>query len=646
MTHSKAHLSEQADGDIENDSGISGGHVAKPRFATLLLGCIGIVYGDIGTSPLYAFRTTMAVAQIEGGITYNLVLGVLSLIIWTLAIVVSLKYVVILLQADNNGEGGTLTLVALAQRAIGDRRSSYVIVLGVLGASFFYGDAIITPAMSVLAAIEGVDLIAPELSGYIVPFTLVILSLLFFVQRFGTGKVGIFFGPVMVLWFLTLGGLGIYNILKYPYVLEALNPYYAVYFLYSHSAIAMVILGAICLAVTGAEGLYSDLGHFGPKPIRWAWFCLVFPCLLLNYFGQGALVLLNPAAAKAPFFLLVPEWGLVPLIVLAAFATVIASQAVITGAFSLTQQAMQLGLLPRLETRFTSETHQGQIYIPRVNIILLICVCVLVISFRSSENLSHAYGISVFATMAISSTLGAVVIWKSWKWKPVLAFAVMLPFLMIDLSFLVANSTKLLTGGYIPVFSAFCICIVMWTWVRGSKLVFEKTRKSYVALAELLPLLKKSPPNRASGTAVFLTADPETTPAALLHNLKHNKVLHEKNVILTVQTAEIPRVKSEDRLRVEEYAEGFWRVTMKFGYMETPNVPIGFAILRKKGVKNDIMTTSFFLSRRSFKPSLRSGMPLWQDHLFIMLAHSAANATDFFRLPSDRVVEIGTQMQI
>ncbi|MDR1826934.1 MAG: potassium transporter Kup [Methylobacteriaceae bacterium] len=618
---------------------------AHPKFGALVLSCIGVVYGDIGTSPLYAFKSTMAIANRSEAVSMPLVFGALSLIVWALAVVVTLKYVVILLQADNHGEGGTLTLEALAQQAMGGK-SRIVLVLGVLGASFYYGDAVVTPAMSVLSAMEGVDLIAPELDRYIVPVTLVILIGLFSVQRFGTGRVSALFAPVMVIWFLTLGGLGLYNILSFPSVLNAVHPRFALNFLVNHAGIALAILGVACLAVSGAEGLYADLGHFGPKPIRFAWFGLVFPCLLLNYFGQGALVLHDPTALRATFFRLVPEWGLVPLILLATMATIIASQAVITGAFSMTQQAMQLGLLPRMKVLFTSATHQGQIYIPRVNYLLLACVCVLVLYFRTSTALSSAYGISVFSTMTVTSVLGAIVIWKVWRWHPVFAFGMMLPFFLVDFSFVIANMTKFFHGGYAPVIVAAVVSVIMWTWIRGRMLLFDRTRNNYVPLADLLPMLKARPPDIVEGTAVFLTTDPETTPAALLHNLKHNRVLHQRNIILTVTTLRLPHLKNTDRVRVEEYAEGFLRVRMAFGYMESPNIPLGFQILRKKGIKNELMKTSFFLSRRVLKASSKTGMPLWQDHLFISLSNAAGNATDFFRLPTDRVVEIGTQVLI
>ena len=649
MAHKHNTASERAESPDSADVVVDGtdehGQPHKAKLWTLVLGTIGVVYGDIGTSPLYAFKESIAAAQGGGPITHEIVVGILSLIVWALVLIVTLKYVVVLMQADNNGEGGTLTLVALAQRAIG-RKHKYVIALGILGAALFYGDAVLTPAISVLSAVEGLKLAAPGLEDYVVPITVTILIMLFAVQSYGTARVGAFFGPVMVLWFGTLGVLGLYHAIDNPSVFAALNPVHAAMFFVNHSGVSLVVLGAICLSVTGAEALYSDLGHFGPKPIRMAWFGWIFPCLLLNYFGQGAVVLADPSAADSPLFRLVPEWGLLPLVLLATSATIIASQSVITGAYSLTRQAIQLGLLPRLETKFTSETHQGQIYMPRVNKLLLVGVCALVLSFRTSSGLAHAYGISVFGAMSVDAILAIIVIWKGWRWSLWLTLLLMVPFLAIDLAFLGANMTKLFTGAWVPVLFACGVIVVMWTWVKGTAILFDKTRKTDVPLAELVPLLQRKPPHSVKGTAVFLTSDPDTSPAALLHNLKHNMVLHEKNVILTVKSAEVPRVHPEDRVQFEEYADGFWRVTLIFGYMETPNIPKGLALLRKKGFKFDIMSTSFFLSRRSIKPAARSGMPIWQDHLFIGLAKTATDATNFFQIPTGRVVEIGTQVTL
>jgi KUP system potassium uptake protein len=610
-----------------------------------MLGAIGVVFGDIGTSPLYAFKESVAAAAAGGPVTRDIILGVLSLILWSLMLVVTAKYVFILLRADNRGEGGTLTLVALAQRALGKRRG-IVLVLGIAGAGLFYGDAVLTPAISVLSAVEGLKLATPQLDPYVVPITLAILVALFMVQSRGTGRVATFFGPVMLVWFAALAVAGLMHIADDPTVMYAMNPIYALTFFHNHPSVSLAVLGAVCLSVTGAEALYADLGHFGAKPIRSAWLYLVFPALVINYFGQGALVLAHPETAESPLFHLVPEWALLPMIGLATLATIIASQAVITGAFSLTRQAVQLGLLPRLEIRFTSETHQGQIYLPRVNMLLLFGVVVLVLIFGSSSNLSHAYGVSVFGAMAVDAILAILVIWKGWRWSLPLTLAVMLPFLFIDLAFFGANLLKIFTGGYVPVILAAALMTLMWTWVKGTTILFEKTRKVDVPLLELVKMLEKSPPHRVKGTAVFLTSDPDTAPAALLHNLKHNKVLHEKNVILTVRSEDVPRLDDEDRVHIEHVGNTFWRVQIAYGYMETPNIPRGLAILRKQGFKFDIMATSFFLSRRSIRPAAQSGMPLWQDKLFIGLAKSASDATDFFQIPTGRVVEVGTQVTV
>jgi KUP system potassium uptake protein len=606
---------------------------------------MGVVFGDIGTSPLYAFKESVAAAAAGGPVTRDIILGVLSLILWSLMLVVTAKYVFILLRADNKGEGGTLTLVALAQRAMGQRRG-IVLALGIVGAGLFYGDAVLTPAISVLSAVEGLKLVAPTLESYVVPITLAILTALFLVQSRGTGRVAAFFGPVMLVWFAALALAGALHIADDPTVLTAINPLHSILFFFNHPTVSLAVLGAVCLAVTGAEALYADLGHFGAKPIRCAWLYLVFPALVINYFGQGALVLAHPEAAESPLFRLVPDWALVPMIVLATLATIIASQAVITGAFSLTRQAVQLGLLPRLEIRFTSETHQGQIYLPRVNMMLLFGVVVLVLIFGSSSNLSHAYGVSVFGAMSVDAILAIVVIWKGWRWSLGLTLAMMLPFLVIDLAFLGANLLKLFTGGYVPVILASVLITLMWTWVKGTHILFEKTRKIDVPFLELVKMLEKSPPHRVKGTAVFLTSDPDTAPAALLHNLKHNKVLHEKNVILTVKSEDVPRVENDDRVEIENVGDSFWRIRLSYGYMETPNIPRGLAILRRQGFKFDIMATSFFLSRRSIRPASHSGMPLWQDKLFIGLAKSASDATDFFQIPTGRVVEVGTQVTV
>ncbi len=615
------------------------------NFMALTLGSIGVVFGDIGTSPLYAFREAVHAAQAGGPLTRDIVLGVLSMILWSLFLVVTAKYVLILLRADNNGEGGTLSLAALAMRALG-RRTNLVFVLGMIGAAMFLGDSFITPAISVLSAVEGLKLAAPALEHYVIPITIVILVALFAVQSHGTARVAAFFGPITMIWFVAIAIFGALHIFDDPGVLAAINPYYAIKFLLSHGTISLITLGLVFLAVTGGEALYADLGHFGGRPIRAAWFGLVLPSLLINYFGQGALVLSHPEAIENSFYRLVPDALLIPMVVLATAATVIASQAVITGAYSLVQQAIQLGFLPRVAIVHTSEDQYGQIYIPRVNMILLVGVLLLVLMFRSSSALASAYGIAVATTMVVDGLLGFIVIWKLWKWKWWQAALLILPFVLIDSTFLSANMLKLFDGAWVPLLFAGVMVLLMWTWRRGTRILANKTRKTEVPLDSLLRNLEKKPPHRVPGTAVFLTSDPGSAPTALMHNLKHNKILHEHNVILTIATSDTPRVQEVDRVNMTPVSSNFLKVTLNFGYMEQPNVPKALAIARKQGWSFDIMSTSFFLSRRALKPSATSGMPIWQDHLFIGLAKSASDATDFFQIPTGRVVEVGTQVTV
>jgi KUP system potassium uptake protein len=627
-------------------------HQHGQHFMALLVGSIGVVYGDIGTSPLYAFREALAAAagmhHTHGSFVPERenVLGVLSLIVWSLILVVTIKYVIILLRADNNGEGGTLSLMALCQRVLTGRGRVVVMALGVIGASMFYGDSVITPAISVLSAVEGLKLLTPTLEPYVVPLTILILVLLFSAQSHGTAKVAALFGPIMGIWFVVLAAGGIAHISDDLGVLAAVNPTHGVRFLVEHKIIGLVTLGAVFLAVTGGEALYADLGHFGRRPIQIAWLGFVLPALVLNYFGQGALVLAHPESVENPFFRLYPDWMLIPMVILATAATVIASQAVITGAFSLTRQAVQLGLLPRMEIRFTSETHSGQIYLPRINTLLLIGVLILVLLFRSSSALASAYGIAVTTTMVVDASLAFVVIWKLWKWQPWAAALLVVPFLLIDTTFFIANLLKLFDGAWAPLLFGAMLIVLIWTWRRGTRILADKTRKTEVPLDTLVRNLEKKPPHRVPGTAVFLTSDPDYAPTALLHNLKHNKILHEKNVVLTVETADTPRVKDDERVKIDPLSDHFTRVRMKFGFMETPNVPRGLAIARKHGWTFDIMSTSFFVSRRSIKPAAHSGMPLWQDKLFIGLARNASDATDFFQIPTGRVVEVGTQVTV
>src|SRR5712691_5630169 len=617
----------------------------KSNLWALALGSVGVVYGDIGTSPLYAFRVAVVAAVESGPVRRDIVLGVLSLILWALIVVVAIKYVLLLLRADNNGEGGTLSLTALATRAFG-RRTALVFLLGVVGASMFLGDAVITPAISVLSAVEGLTLVTPAFEHSVVPLTIAILLGLFAGQSRGTARVASFFAPIMVIWFIAIAAAGLLHIRDDPGVLAAINPAYAVTFLYDHGQIGLVTLGAVFLVVTGAEALYADLGHFGRKPIQTAWFSLVLPSLLINYFGQGAKVLADPAAIENPFFRLVPEALLLPMVVLATAATVIASQAVITGAYSLVNQAIHLGILPRLAMLHTSASHAGQIYIPRVTGALLVGVLLLVAMFRTSSALASAYGIAVTTTMVVDGLLAFIVIWKLWRWPFWRVLLLVAPLIAVDGTFLSANLLKLFEGAWAPLLFGVSMVLLILTWRRGTEILAQKTRRTEVPLDALIHSLEKKPPHIVPGTAVFLTSDPASAPTALLHNLKHNKVLHEHNVILTIVTTDTPRVTQDERVTMTTVSPHFRRVALRFGYMEQPNVPKALAIARKHGWHFDIMSTSFFLSRRSLKPAAHSGMPRWQDRLFIVLAKSASDATDFFQIPTGRVVEVGTQVTV
>ena len=621
------------------------GHVSS-KLPILVLGALGVVYGDIGTSPLYAFREALHAA---GGVAAEQreVLGLLSLIVWALTVVVTIKYVGFVLRADNKGEGGTLSLMTLASNAFANaKRPAWIIGLGIIGGSLFLGDAIITPAISVLSAVEGIEVVAPNLTPWVVPMTVVILLGLFMVQRFGTARVSTVFGPIMAVWFVVLAVSGALHIADAPQVLLALNPINGVQFLFDHLHVAVVVIGAVFLAVTGAEALYVDLGHFGRKPIIWAWLVLVFPALLLNYFGQGAFVLSHPGEVTNPFFQMQPDWAKIPMVGLATAATVIASQAVITGAYSLVRQAMHLNLLPRLEVRHTSEEVAGQIFLPQVNFLLLISVLLLVVGFRGSSALSAAYGIAVTGEMLVTAILLFIVMWRLWKWNVWLAVAVITPLLTIDVGFFLANVAKFPQGGWVPAVVAFVLAALMTIWIVGRRRLAAKTRRDEVPLAFLVENLSKKKPMIVPGTAVFLTSDIEGAPTALLHSLKHYKVLHEHNVILTIVTSESPRVSDDEKIRIDAYNDLFYRVIVTFGYIETPNIPKALALARKLGWKFDIMSTSFFLSRRSLKPSPKGGMPLFIDRIFIALARNATDATEYFHIPTGRVVEIGTQVII
>jgi KUP system potassium uptake protein len=608
----------------------------------LMLGALGVVYGDIGTSPIYAFRQGLASLGAKT-IGASDVLGLLSLIAWSLTLVVSVKYVFFVTRADNKGEGGILALTTLARSGFASR-PMWILVIGVIGSALFFGDSTITPAISVLSAVEGLESVAPTLSEFILPITIVILLLLFAAQRFGTAGVSSVFGPVVIVWFLALGVMGAWHIAQNPVVLWALNPLNAVLFLVGHLPLASLIVGAVFLAVTGAEALYADMGHFGRRPIMLAWFSLVFPCLLLNYFGQGAFVLTEAHGLGDPFFLMFPDWSRIGVVILTTAATVIASQAVISGTYSLAQQAMALGVLPRLRLLHTSETQSGQIYMPQVNTMLLVAVLVLVVGFRSSAALSSAYGIAVSAVMLLTAILISMVMWKSWKWHAAVVAATMAPFILIDAGFFIANSWKFTDGGWVPATFAVALAGLMFVWIAGRKRLSEKTRRDEVPLQFLVDNLTKKRPTIVPGTAIFLTSDVEGAPTALLHSLKHYKVLHEHNVILTVVTANVPRVPDDEKVRIESLSELFARVVVTFGFVEIPNIPQALVLARKLGWKFDIMSTSFFLSRRSLKPSPKGGLPFWVDRLFIRLSRNETDATEYFHIPTGRVVEIGTQV--
>jgi len=643
---SAANASEQPNAGTPSSPPQGAGH-GKATHRALILGAIGVVFGDIGTSPIYALRE--AIGHAQKGVGGELaVIGVVSLAFWALMVVVTFKYVMFLMRADNKGEGGTLSLMALAQHAVG-RRSAWLFILGVCGAALFYSDGVITPAISVLSAVEGLK-DAPGLNGeldpFILPISAGILIALFMVQSRGTAGLAKFFGPITAVWFLSLGVLGLTHIFDDISILRALSPIYGIELLLKDGFLGFVILGSVFLAVTGAEALYADMGHFGKAPIRQGWLFVVLPCLTLNYLGQGAFLLDNPGAADNPFWNMVPQMIYWPMLILATAATVIASQAVITGAFSVTQQAVQLGLLPRIDIRNTSETLAGQIYVPAVNSLLMIGVLFLLLTFQSSHNLTAAYGVAVTGTMLVNTLMSFSVVTKKWRWPLWAVLGVLIPFGFIDAVFLTSNLLKIPDGAWMPLVMGGGLVLIMWTWVRGTQILTEKTRKDSLPLHDLIEMLKARPPHRAPGTAIFLTSDPEVAPVALMHNLKHNKVLHEKNVILTVHTADRPRVADSQRVTMEPISDDFKRLTITYGFMETPNVPRALGLCRKQGLKFDIMSTSFFLGRRSVVPSARQGMPLWQDKLFIFLMRNAANPTDFFHIPPGRVVELGTQVSV
>ncbi|WP_114811503.1 potassium transporter Kup [Paraburkholderia kururiensis] len=623
-------------------------HAGKHSLPSLALAAIGVVFGDIGTSPLYALKEAFSPSH---GIPLNetSILGVASLLFWAIIIVVSIKYVLFVMRADNNGEGGVLALMALSLRPFGTKTKAagVLMMLGIFGSCMFYGDAVITPAISVISAVEGLEVAAPKLAHLVVPLTIVILIALFWIQRHGTAVVGRLFGPIMLVWFATIGALGVWHVAQSPGIIAALNPWYAVAFMSAHMLQAYVVLGSVVLVLTGAEALYADMGHFGAKPIRVAWYALVMPSLVLNYFGQAALLMHNPKAIENPFFLLAPEWALLPLVVLSTVATVIASQAVISGAYSLTSQAIQLGYVPRMKVLHTSELAIGQIYVPVVNWLLLAVILCIVIGFKSSDNLAAAYGIAVTATMVITTVLACVVMVNVWNWNKVLVAVIIAVFMTVDLGFFGANLLKVEEGGWLPLGVGALLFFLLMTWYKGRLIVKERTAADGIPLMPFLQGLLAHPPHRVSGTAIYLTGSASLVPVSLLHNLKHNKVLHERTIFLTFVTRDIPYVKDEERMTVKDIGGGLFLVKADYGFNETPDVK---AVLLHMGQQHsmtfDMMDTSFFLARETVVPTQLPGMSLWRERVFAWMHQNAAKPTDFFAIPANRVVELGTKIEI
>jgi KUP system potassium uptake protein len=613
----------------------------------MVVSAIGVVFGDLGTSTLYTFSEAFGSDHGMPVTTFN-VLGVLSLVLWTLVIVVAVKYVTLIMRADNKGEGGIMALMALAQRATRQhpRTRRLVMLAAVLGTALFFGDGVITPSITVLSAVEGLEIATPALSHWVVWLAVAVLVALFLFQKYGTGRVGRVFGPVMCVWFVAQGLVGLYNIFQHPLVLRAINPWYSVHFFLHHGAGGFLVLGAVVLCVTGAEALYADMGHFGRKPITVAWYSFVMPGLMLNYFGQGALLIHNPAAASNPFYLAVPSWALYPMIALATAAAVIASQAVISGAFSIMRQAIQLGFLPRMPVVHTSNEETGQIYLPWINRVLMIMVVLVVIGFGSSNALAGAYGIAVTGTMAIDTVLFLIVAWRMWKWNPLLIAFMGLFMLTIDLCFFSANTLKIGDGGWFPLVLGISVFTVLTTWRRGRDLVLRELKRGGLALAPFIANLAEHPPTQVEGTAIFLVSDPDAVPHALLHNLKHNKVLHKRNVILTVDTLETPYADSDERIKLEDLGHDFYKLILRFGFAENPNVPVALHQCTKRILDIKMMDTTFFLSHKTIIATDHPGMALWRDKLFAFLARNALPATAFFSIPGNRLIELGAQVEI
>jgi len=618
---------------------------ATPSLA-LILGVLGVVYGDIGTSPLYAMRAAASHFE-DGGVEAWEVLGLLSLIIWSLILTVTVKYVAFVLRADNRGEGGILALMALAQRSVESPRLRWALALiGIAGACLFFGDGIITPAISVLSAVEGLKVVSPHLEKAVLPISVVILVALFLVQYRGTAKMGAVFGPICAAWFLVLGLLGLWEVLHNPGVLAAISPHWAITFCLHYKFAAFIAFGSVVLAVTGAEALYADMGHFGRRPIRWAWMVIVLPALVLNYLGQGALLLRDPAALENPFFLLAPEWFRLPLVFLATAATIIASQAMISGAYTIARQCVQLGFMPRLVVRHTSDTEEGQIYMPQVNIALLIGVLILVMTFRDSERLAAAYGIAVTGTFVCTTLLAIVVFHRKFGWPLLAVLGVFLPLLALDLAFFLSNVLKIPEGGYVPLVLGVVLFVMMLTWHRGRELLFARIRQDGLPLKSFIARLPQSRTVRVPGTAVFMTSQAEFLPGALLHNLKHNKVLHERVLFVTVTNEDVPQIGADRRRAVEELAPNIYRVALRYGFQESPNIPRELEALGEFGIPYEPMQTSYFLGRETVVAAAVPKMSRWRQWLFMLLSRNSLSATEFFRIPSDRVVELGVKVAI
>ncbi len=619
---------------------------SKSSLAALTLGAIGVVYGDIGTSVLYAVKEVFNSGHVL--FTTANVYGILSIFFWTLTVIVSIKYVVLVLRADNNGEGGLIAMLALASQAVKDKPElrKLLLAVGIFGTSLFYGDGVITPAISVLSAVEGLEVVSPAFKEWVIPLTLVVLFCLFAVQKRGTAGIGRFFGPITLVWFVAIAALGISQIVRHPEIISAISPHHAVLFMYHNPGTTFIILGAVVLCVTGAEALYADLGHFGKRPIRLAWFSVAMPALTLNYFGQGALLLENPAAVKNPFYMMAPEWALLPLVVLATMATVIASQALITGAFSVTKQVIQLGYLPRLNVQHTSVRDTGQIYIPAVNWGLFVAIVLAVVMFRSSSNLAAAYGIAVTLDMLITTILTFFVIRYAWKYPLWLCVAATGWFFVVDVTFFASNMLKLLHGGWFPLMIGGAIFALMMTWKQGRAILNEKLKADAIDLKDFLESVFVNPPTRVEGTAVFLTAEPGIVPNAMLHNLKHNKVLHEHNLFVSVQNHPVPWVGMHKRVQIQPLGHSCWQVILHYGFKNDPDVPRALEQIRGHGCEIEPMTTSYFLSRDTVIPTIGSGMAPWREKLFAQMHHNASAAADFLRLPNNSVVELGSKIEI